>query len=129
MCGPGISCGARNIYKLHDVYFFVFEVWNLDTNTQLNFTEMVSFCKTWGLMTVPVLDDCYYFPQTVEELITLSSGKSVIGDCDLREGIIVRDFDTYRESFKVRDPKYLDKNAKDKQKALEAKVEVEVLEA
>lgn len=121
LAGPGISCGAKNIYKLKEVEFFVFEVWNMDTGARLNFDETVQFCIDNKLKMVPVPNDNFYLPETVGEMVAVAHGRSAIGEGPLREGIIVRDYETYSESFKVKDPEYMDTISKNKQKAEEAK--------
>ena len=67
---------------------------------------------------VPVLNDNFILDHTVEDLVTLSYGKSKLNSKVIREGIVIRsqieDFDEKvgRISFKVISPNFLLKNEK-----------------
>jgi hypothetical protein len=54
---------------------------------------------------VPILEESYLLPDTIEELMTYSTGKSVLYDT-LREGIVLRDAEN-TVSFKAVSPEFL----------------------
>lgn len=55
--------------------------------------------KEFGIPWVPILDEHFIMPDTVEELLTIATGKSVI-DGGMREGLVFRSQDGLR-SFKA----------------------------
>ena len=62
--------------------------------------------KTYGIPCVPIVNECFILPDTLDELRKyVDSEKSVI-DGDMREGIVFRSFDGTR-SFKCVSPNYL----------------------
>jgi hypothetical protein len=106
MCGPGVSAGAINIYDFTENRFFVFEVYKLTEKKFLSFVEIQEFCSTYNFECVPVINENFVLPETVQELLDMSNGKSIFGDM-LREGFIIRDYDDVTFSVKVRSPEYL----------------------
>lgn len=54
---------------------------------------------------VPIVDDKYILPDTIEELLKYADGKSVV-DGGMREGIVFRSLDG-KKSFKVVSNDYL----------------------
>lgn len=61
--------------------------------------------KEYGIPCVPVVDESYILPDTVDELLDYSTGKSVV-DGKMREGIVFRSFDG-KKSFKAVSNEYL----------------------
>lgn len=112
-CGPGVITGAKNIYEFEDKKIFVFEVWNLDTITILGHDATKAFCEEHGFPMVPILDENYILPETVQEVLDASDGESVLGVKPKREGEIIRDED-YLISLKVRNPVYMELHSKKK---------------
>lgn len=110
LIGPGIQ---KNKYKLDKLEFRVFNVFQEDK--YLNKAEMEYFCESINIHTVPILDDSYILLDSLDELVKMSIGKSVLYDTD-REGIVLRplkeerDEDLGRLSFKVINPEFLIKN-------------------
>lgn len=112
-CGLGVAAGVKNIYDFEDRKIFVFEVWNLDTKTILGHEATKAFCEEHGFTMVPVLDENYILPETVQEVLDASDGESVLGVKPKREGEIIRDED-YHISLKVRNPVYMELHSKSK---------------
>lgn len=104
--GPGIQ---QNIYKLNDLDFYVFNVFNINTGKYFSLSEMREFATETGLKLVPVVDgDVDLSRWTVDTLLAFSNGKSQLYNT-AREGIVVRGLGQ-EFSFKVKSPVYLSKN-------------------
>lgn len=61
--------------------------------------------REYGIPCVPVIEEAYTLPDTVEELLNYATGKSVI-DGGMREGIVFRSLDG-KKSFKAVSNEYL----------------------
>ena len=103
-CAPKLQ---NNIYGFKGNKFFVFDVYDLDEQRLYTFGEMIKFCNDYGFEHVPILDDNYIIPETVQEILNESNGYSVFGEKVLREGIVIRKKDNPKVSFKARSPEYL----------------------
>ena len=62
----------------------------------------------YNIPTVPIIDEHYVLPDTVEELIDFAHGNSAI-DGGLREGIVFQNIEDPTISFKAVDPEFLTK--------------------
>ncbi len=107
--GPNIQ---ENIYKLnsYEIRFFDFyELMPNNTKRKLNFEESIEFSNKWGLPFVPVLDEHFKLPDTVDELLSYADGVTKYGNNlkQIREGAVLRLRDNYEVSFKSKSPKYL----------------------
>lgn len=70
-----------------------------------NSVEAAKFLHKYGIHWVPILNEHFIFPDTVEELLKIASGPSII-DGDPREGIVFRSQDGVK-SFKAVSNEYL----------------------
>lgn len=59
----------------------------------------------FGLKFVPIINDHYILPDTVNEVLEYATGRSAIGDT-LREGLVIRSYDG-SVSFKAVSPQFL----------------------
>ncbi|MDE7274459.1 MAG: hypothetical protein K2N95_15635 [Lachnospiraceae bacterium] len=66
---------------------------------RLGSRESADIMKEYGIPWVPILDENFLLPDTVEELLQIASGKSVV-DGGMREGLVLRSKDGSR-SFKA----------------------------
>jgi hypothetical protein len=84
--GEGIQKRNYSI-KEHD-----FRAFNLITsqNGRLNSVEAAEILKPYGIQWVPIIDENYILPDTVEELLAAATGESVL-DSLPREGFVFRD--------------------------------------
>jgi len=110
MIGPGIQ---GNKYKLGFVALRVFNIVNLETRKLLDFDQMKEVIESLGLAPVPFLEKLT-LNHTVDELVELAAGKSVLNESTLREGIVLRPtVETYEQdtggrlSFKAINPAFL----------------------
>jgi RNA ligase (TIGR02306 family) len=108
LCGPKI-CG--NIYG-HDVfYWFVFDVFDIDTFSYYTPAERRALTKELGLVDVPVLKtEASLAGETCESLLTMADGYSVLGTTNTRrEGLVFKANTADRLSFKAVSNLYLEK--------------------
>ncbi len=106
----------KNPLKIHGHTCYFFNVYNIETSSYLDWEEFLSFCKDNDLPVVPQLGILEKLPQSVDELVTLATRKSVINAETWVEGIVLRplhemrDPDLGRLSFKTINPVYLLEN-------------------
>ena len=105
LIGEGIQ---GNPYKIKGQTVKFFTGFDIDTQRRIHFVKFVVIIQTLGLEYVPVLNDKLNFelPDSVDELLLLSEGKSVLNSETEREGIVVRTLDG-DISFKVISNKFL----------------------
>lgn len=108
--GPGIS---GNIYEFTEYFLFVFDVFDIDKQEYYTREEVEKLCLDLDLTPVPVL-----FRNssglTLQQILDLSDGKSVIGFTDtLREGLVWRKQGAPRLTFKSISNQYLCKKTTD----------------
>jgi len=99
--GPSIQ---KNPYKLNSRELRVFNL--IYPSGRLGSIEAKEICEKYGLMFVPILDENFVLPDTVEEMLKYATSKSVINPNVMREGVVVRSKDGKR-SFKAVSPEYL----------------------
>ena len=104
-CGPKIQ---DNIYKLPNYRLYLFEVWDIKNHRYYNYEQFMEFSKKYEIETVPIVDDNFVLPETVQELLKYSNGydELIPGVKVMREGVIIRRREDYSISFKVKSPEY-----------------------
>jgi RNA ligase (TIGR02306 family) len=87
LIGEGIQ---GNPYKIkgHQVWFF--NAFDIDRQQYLAYSDFVALVESNGLKTVPVLSDIYVLPETIDELLKIAEGKSVLNSNTEREGLVIR---------------------------------------
>lgn len=87
LVGEGIQ---KNKYKLkgHDVYLF--NAFNIDTQTYFTWSEFVELIDITELKQVPVISDQYTVTDDTNALLLFAEGKSVLCDTTEREGIVFK---------------------------------------
>lgn len=110
ICGPSIQ---SNRLALKDHELFVFNVWDTETHTYLNFNEFMLACELLELQTVPIEEEGDSFDYTIEDLLLKADAKYA-GTTNDREGIVIRpkieawsEVESGRLSFKVVSNHYL----------------------
>ena len=95
--GEGTGSVQGNPYKLKDNRLFVFNlvVEGIRKGTQ----EMAKFCKENSLEHVPIINEHYKTPDTMEEIKLQADGFSIINPKVKREGFVYRSLDG-QQSFK-----------------------------
>ena len=92
--GPKIQ---KNKYKLKDYDLYVFNL--IYPTGRVNSVTAKSICENKGLNFVPILDEHFILPDTVEEVLAYADGRSVLADT-MREGIVFRS-QSSMQSFKA----------------------------
>lgn len=93
--GDGIQ---KRDYSLKEHDFMGFNLIFSDRG-RLNSVEAATIMKKFGIPWVPIIDEHFILPDTVEELLDIATGKSVL-DGEMREGLVFRSPDGSR-SFKA----------------------------
>ena len=105
LIGEGIQ---GNPYKMKGQDFFLFDIYNIDTNKYFTPAERKAFVNEFDIKHVPVLGSLIMDESTtVDALLTLAEGKSVMGmiGCE-REGLVFKILDM-QCSFKAISNKFL----------------------
>ena len=100
LIGEGIQ---GNLYKINgqDVRFF--NLFNIDTYELMPIDDLCVFCQDVDLLPVP--NYSFILPKTIDELLLIAEGRSVLGNAE-REGLVIRSADS-KISFKVISNKFL----------------------
>lgn len=108
LVGPGIQ---GNIYGLTSHMLFVFDVFDIDTQSYYTPDDRRALTAQLGLTDAPVLrKNVNLSGQTCESMLKYADGKSVLGFTDtLREGLVYKANSPDRISFKAVSNLYLEK--------------------
>lgn len=97
--GAGIQ---KRDYSLTDHDFMAFNVivkYEGEAPRRLNPREMTDLLADYGVPCVPIVDEHFVMPDTVDELLTIATDASKV-DGDMREGLVFRSMDGAK-SFKA----------------------------
>lgn len=105
LCGPGIQ---GNIYKLDEVSFVVFDIFDITAQKYLIPEERRAVCNRFGFYHVPVIYAVTNLSQwpTVETLLEYADGPSLYNRNAAREGLVFKHCDR-NFSFKAISNKFL----------------------
>jgi len=103
LVGPGIQ---SNPYKLNKPTVKIFNVFDIDMGEYLPLDKFKFIVEHLGLETVPILDEDFKLPDTIDELLNYADGKSVLNPNFDREGVVIRSTDR-AISFKAISNKFL----------------------
>ena len=103
LIGEGIQ---GNPYKIvgHSVRFF--NVFDVEDGEYLSLHQFKFITEELGLETVPILDESFKLPDTIDELLAYAENKSVLNPNFDREGVVIRSTDR-TVSFKSISNKFL----------------------
>ncbi len=96
-----------NKYKVSKYQFFAFNL--IYSAGRMSLLDMYENLNPHNISCVPMLDKKYFLPDSIDEMVQYSVGKSQLRPDVWREGIVVRDYDK-GISFKVINPEFLLKN-------------------
>ena len=100
--GPKIQ---GNKYKLADYDMYVFNL--IYPTGRLNSITAKSIVENKGMNFVPIVNERYILPDTMEEALEDATGPSMLNSDTLREGFVIRSKDG-KESWKIVSPKFLE---------------------
>lgn len=109
LVGEGIQ-GNKLKIKGQKVYFF--NAYNISSGSYLSFENFKQMITGIGLETVPILNENFSLPLTVDEMLKYAEGVSMLNPETEREGVVVRPkvemlFNGQRLSFKAISNKFL----------------------
>lgn len=84
----------------------IFNGFDIDKYDYLSLDELLELTKVLELKTVPILDLDFTLPETIDELLLMAEGKSVLNNKTEREGLVIRSHDR-KISFKAISNKFL----------------------
>jgi RNA ligase (TIGR02306 family) len=104
LVGEGIQ---GNIYKLKGTHFYVYDIYDIAEGKYFEPIDRRVFCKMYAINHVPVMHANTELLTSVDSLLTLAEGKSVMGmiGCE-REGLVFKCNDK-EVSFKAISNRYL----------------------
>jgi hypothetical protein len=97
LIGEGIQ---GNPYKIKGQTIRFFNGFNIDTQEYLDFKGFEHLIDMLELETVPILDENFTLPETIDELLKYADDKSKLNSDFNREGVVIRTLDR-KKSFKV----------------------------
>ena len=100
--GPGIQ---KRDYSLTDHQIRVFHI--VSEGKKMPMDKVIEICEKYNLPHVPILDDNYILPDTIEELQTYVESKGSEIDNKEKEGIVFYDKQTGQTYFKFVSPSFL----------------------
>ncbi len=102
LMGPGIQGNRENLGSYE---FYVYKIWDINTQRYYNKANREAVCHGLGLSTVPSLGvvKLYQFP-TIDNYLAFAKGKSLVNP--MREGVVFCNVDG-QKSFKVISNEYL----------------------
>lgn len=106
LIGEGVQ---GNPYGLRGQTVRFFNAFNIDEYRYFGLEEFTALITSLGLQTVPILELNYTLPASLDELLTIADGASVLspqGKLVEREGLVIRSTDR-KISFKVISNKFL----------------------
>ena len=90
LLGPGIQ-GNPYKFNKHTVRFF--NVFDIDEGEYLPLDKFKFFVEHLELQSVPILDENFKLPDSVDELLQFAEAKSVLNSQFEREGVVIRSLD------------------------------------
>ncbi len=95
--GEGIQ---GNPYRIKGQTLRVYNAFDIDTQEYLGFEQLKVTARALCLEMVPVIDEEFTLPETIDELLKFAEGKSTLNGSAEREGYVIRSHDM-KTSFKV----------------------------
>ena len=110
LVGEGVQ---QNTLKIKGQKYFIFNIYDFVVGRYLNWEDVRKTASSWDLETVPMVADSYRLPNTVDDIVSFATRKSVVNPDSWAEGLVFRpktetyDEDLGRLSFKVVNPEFL----------------------
>jgi RNA ligase (TIGR02306 family) len=104
LIGEGIQ---KNRYGIQGQKFVLFDIFDIKTESYLDWAERAGIAEKLGITQVPVVDFIYMKGQTAESLLAMAEGKSKLNDKIEREGLVFKNSLDPDVSFKAISNKFL----------------------
>lgn len=95
----------RRDYSINEHQAMVFHI--VSNGQKMPMDKVVEICEKYGIPHVPIIDDNFIFPDTIEELQTYVEGEGSKIDGKPREGIVFYDKATGQQYTKFVSPEFL----------------------
>lgn len=102
--GEGIQ---GNKYNIKGQEFFVFDIYDVKNGRYLSNKERFDLCSSLRLNHTPIIDAALVMNRTVETLLTMAEGKSVLNHATEREGLVFKCITDTSIHFKAISNKFL----------------------
>jgi RNA ligase (TIGR02306 family) len=102
--GTGIN---GNHYRSTEHRFWVFSIYDINKGEYLNSNDRIELCKELELEHVPVLGYMNLRDQTIDGLLAMAEGKSVVNPIVEREGVVLKCVSNPQIHFKCISNKFL----------------------
>ena len=103
--GEGIQ---KNKYKLKGQKFRLFNIFDIDNYEYLPKIEMLEIAEQFGLKIVPTVFESIELPETIDEILKMAEGKSILNTQSEREGLVWVSIDSPEKiSFKTISNRFL----------------------
>jgi RNA ligase (TIGR02306 family) len=106
LIGEGIQ---GNPYKIHGQKVYFFNAFDIDNHAYYSLDGFLALCQKLEIEHVPLINDDYRLPDTIDELLLSAEGKSALHPQTEREGIVIRNL-SRTVSFKAISNRFLLKN-------------------
>lgn len=106
LIGSGVN---GNIYKMNNHTVRFFNLFDIDRREYIDLENFKRILKDLNLPIIPILDESFQLPDTIDELLLMSEGKSELNNNVDREGLVIRSLDR-KISFKVISNNFLLRN-------------------
>lgn len=103
LIGEGIQ---SNSYKLKGQHVKFFNAFDIDNQKPFQLNDFLGITKILHLEVVPIINDEFVLPSSIDELLLLAEGKSLLNPNTEREGIVIRNYER-TISFKAISNKFL----------------------
>lgn len=100
--GEGVQ---KRDYSLKEHDYRVFHI--VSNRQKFSMDKVVEICERYGLKHVPIIDDNYILPDTIEELQSFVESEGSRIDGKMKEGIVFYDKETGTNYFKFVSPEFL----------------------
>jgi RNA ligase (TIGR02306 family) len=104
LIGPGVQ---GNHYKLKENDFLVFDIYDIDSGSKFSSFERIKFCEDNGLKHVPVINESGLIGSSVDVMLNMADGNSVLNPDVKREGLVWKSIFDPNISFKTISNEYL----------------------
>lgn len=106
LIGQGIQ---GNPYKLSDVQYRVFDIWDIGEQRYFTAAERWDLCSQYNIPHVPLVLDHFTIPESysIADLINMADDQSLLEAKAIREGLVFKHKNDARISFKAISNRYL----------------------
>jgi RNA ligase (TIGR02306 family) len=95
--GPKVQ---KNKYHLDEVDIHLFDVYDIDKGVYVDYEELVMITEALGMKMVPVIDTNFVLGHSIDDLILMADGSSILRKETLREGLVFKPLqEIYDPSF------------------------------